>query len=313
MDFKDYYKTLGVEKDASQDDIKRAYRKLARKYHPDINKEEGAEGKFKELSEANEVIGDAEKRAAYDDLGKDYRPGEEFRPNPDWDAGYEFSGGPGQEETFSDFFESLFGQRQRQAHGRSQQFQARGQDHHAKISIDLEDTFSGAQRAIQLKTPRLTDDGHVITETRTVNVTIPKGVRAGQNIRLKGQGSPGLGDGKAGDLYLEIKFNPHSIYRADGRDIYLGLPVAPWEAALGGKVKAPTPAGTIDVTIPANSTQGRKLRIKGKGIPGKQVGDLYFELQISLPPADSEHAKEFYKKMQEELSFNPRAKFTLES
>ena len=316
MDFKDYYKTLGVDNDASQGDIKRAYRKLARQYHPDINKKEGAEEKFKELSEANEVIGDPEKRAAYDELGKGHRPGEEFRPSPDWDGDFEFSDGaaqPDQEAAFSDFFETLFGQRQRQAKSRTQNFKARGQDHHAKLFIDLEDTYSGAKRTIQLQSPSIKDDGDVITETRTINVSVPKGVRAGQNIRLAGQGSPGFGGGKAGDLYLEVGFNPHSIYRVDGLDIYVDLPVTPWEAALGGKVKAPTPAGKVDVTIPTNSIQGKKLRLKGKGIPGKQTGDLYFELQISLPPADSEISREFYKKMKEEMPFNPRAKFGLDS
>ena len=309
MQYKDYYAALGVSKDATQDEIKAAYRKLARKYHPDLNKESAAEEKFKEIGEANEVLSDPEKRAAYDQLGSSYQPGQDFRPPPDWDAGFEFSGGFSGSDgddgaAFSDFFESLFA-RSRQEQRR--QFHAKGQDHHARVLIDIDDAFHGAKRAIQLKMPKVTADGHVITEQRTLNVNVPKGVRAGQHIRLKGQGSPGLGTGEAGDLYLEIEFRPHRFYRMDGSDLYLDLPVTPWEAALGDKVKAPTPAGAVDVTIPANSAQGRKLRLKGRGIPGKQPGDLYIVLQIALPPADNEKAKDFYRKMASELTFNPRA------
>jgi len=310
MDYKDYYAVLGVEKDATQDEIKRAFRKLARKYHPDINKEEDAEKKFKEISEANEVLSDPEKRAAYDQLGTGYSPGQDFRPPPDWDAGFEFSGGgPGvsgaEQAAFSDFFEELFGRAQR---AQQAEFHAKGQDHHAKVLIDIVDAYKGAKRTIELKLPKVTADGHLITETRTLNVSIPKGVHAGQHIRLKGQGAPGSGKGDPGDLYMEIAFNSHPFYHVDGRDLYLNLPIAPWEAALGGKVKAPTPEGVVDVTIPENSAQGTKLRLKGRGIPGKQKGDLYIVLQISLPLADSEKAKNAYREMADELDFNPRAK-----
>jgi len=306
MEYKDYYAALGITKDATQDDVKRAYRKLARQFHPDLNKDAGAEGQFKEIGEANDVLSDPEKRAAYDQLGAGYQAGQDFRPPPDWDQGFEYSGG-GQDAAFSDFFEHLFGRGQRAQARRGTQFHASGQDHHARVLIDLEDAFSGATRAIQLKMPKVTADGHVITEQRTLNVNIPKGVQPGQHIRLKGQGAPGLGQGRSGDLYLEIEFAPHKLYRIEGRDVYLDLPVAPWEAALGGKVKAPTPLGVVDVTIPANSAQGRKLRLKGRGIPGKNPGDFYVVLQISLPPAGDEKAKEIYQKMATELSFNPRA------
>lgn len=324
MEYKDYYAVLGVAKDATQDEIKKAFKKLARKYHPDVNKEAGAEEKFKEISEANEVLSDPEKRAAYDQLGSGYQAGQDFRPPPGWDAGYEFSGRPfsgagaGDGGQFSDFFEDLFGRayqaeraggagpgRGAEFHG---SFNARGQDHHAKIMIDLDDAMKGAKRAIKLKMPKLTDDGHVTTEERTLNVSIPKGIRPGQNIRLKGQGSPGIGKGGAGDLFLEIEFAPHPYYRVDGADLYLDLPVTPWEAALGGKVKAPTPSGAVDITVPPNSKQGQKLRLKGRGIPGKTAGDLYVVLQIALPPADTEKAKEIYETMAKELAFNPRAK-----
>ena len=313
MEYKDYYKVLGVEKTATQDEIKSAYRKLARKFHPDLNKEEGAEDKFKELGEANDVLMDPEKRAAYDQLGCGYQPGQNFNPPPDWNAGFEYSGGysgtgrANDGAAYSDFFEQIFGQAEQAQRAQRAQFHAKGQDHHARILIDLEDAFKGAKRAISLKVPKVTDDGHVVTEQRTLNVNIPKGVRAGQHIRLKGQGTPGQGKGEAGDLYLEIEFKPHPYYRSEGQDLYLDLPVAPWEAALGGKVKAPTPKGAVDVTIPANSSGGKNMRLKGRGMPGKTPGDLYIVLQIALPPATSDEAKELYEKMAEELAFNPRA------
>ena len=311
MEYKDYYAALGVAKDATQDEIKKAYRKLARKFHPDLNKEDGAEEKFKEIGEAHDVLSDPEKRIAYDQLGSGYRPGQEFKPPPDWDAGFEFTGGPFRagdgDGAFSDFFEELFGRARQGERGQRAQFHAKGQDHHAKVLIELDDAFTGAKRTIQLSVPKLTADGHVVTEAHTISFNIPKGVRAGQHIRLKGKGAPGMGEGQPGDLYLEVEFAPNPLYTADGRDLYLNLPLAPWEAALGGKVKAPTPEGTVDVTIPANSAQGRKLRLKGRGIPGNPPGDFYVVLQISLPSSDDETARELYRKMADELDFNPRA------
>jgi curved DNA-binding protein len=302
MEYKDYYKRLGVERDATADAIKSAYRKLARKYHPDINKEKGSEDRFKELSEAYEVLSDPEKRAAYDQVGQGYRPGQEFRPPPDWDAGFEFSG-DGAGAQFSDFFESLFG---RGRGRRSREFRGRGQDHHAKVLIDLEDAYRGATRTIALRSAELGEDGQVHLRERQVNVSIPKGVRQGQMIRLAGQGSPGIGGGPAGDLFLEIEFNPHSIYKVDGKDVYLDLPVTPWEAGLGGKVKAPTPAGTVDLNIPAGSGQGRKLRLRGRGIPSAEPGDFYAVLQIALPPPSDPEAQRLYREMAAKLAFNPR-------
>jgi curved DNA-binding protein len=311
MEYKDYYGIMGVARDATQDEIKRAYRKLARKYHPDVSKEADAEMHFKEVGEAYEVLKDPEKRAAYDQLGKQWQPGQEFRPPPDWDAGFEFRGGgytAGGAGAYSDFFEQLFGRGFAGPSGTQgrRAFRMRGEDHHAKVLIDLEDSFSGATRSISLRVPALSDDGHVITRDRTLSVRIPRGIRPGQQIRLAGQGGPGLGGAESGDLYLEVEFRDHPLYRVDGADIYLDLPVAPWEAALGASIKAPTPSGVIDLKIPANSRQGRKLRLKGRGLTGKQPGDLYVVLQVSLPPADSAAAKALYKQMQEQLGFNPR-------
>lgn len=322
MEFKDYYKVMGVDEKATQDEIKRAYRKLARKYHPDVSKEADAEVRFKEVGEAYEVLKDPEKRTAYDQLGANWQGGQDFHPPPDWDAGFEFSGGGytgGDSSAYSDFFESLFGRGFAAGGGQGGPgrgpgpapggggFAMPGQDHHAKVVVDLEDAFNGATRTITLQAPQLDAAGHVITRERTLNVRIPKGVRQGQQIRLAGQGSPGVGGGPAGDLYLEIEFRPHAHYRAEGRDIYLDLPVAPWEAALGAKVTVPTPAGKVGLTVPPNSTSGRKMRLKGRGIPGSPAGDLYVELRVELPPADNDQAKALYREMEKELAFNPRA------
>jgi len=312
MDFKDYYNIMGLDRNASQDEIKRAYRKLARKYHPDVSKEADAEARFKELGEAYAVLKDPEKRAAYDELGANWKAGQDFQPPPDWDAGFEFSGGgyaDGGASSHSDFFESLFGGGfgSARSDGRHAGFHARGEDHHAKVMIDLEAAYQGATRDITLRTPELDSSGHVTTKQRTLNVKIPKGVKQGQRIRLSGQGSPGLGDGPAGDLYLEIDFNPHKLFRVEGRDVYFDLPVTPWEAALGATIKAPTPDGTVDLKVPPGTTSGRRLRLQKRGIPGAPPGDLYAILSITVPPADSDSAKQLYRKMEQELGFNPRS------
>ena len=306
MHYKDYYKIMGLTRETSQDEIKRAYRKLARKYHPDVSKEKDAEAKFKELGEAYEVLKDPEKRAAYDQLGANWKAGQDFRPPPNWNEGFEFKGGgftgtdPG---AFSDFFEQLFGHANNTEHFGSH---ARGQDSHAKIHIDLEDSFQGGTRNISLSTPEINAQGKVELKHRSLNIKIPKGINAGQHIRLAGQGNPGRGSAKAGDLFLEIAFNNHPSYRVSEKDIYLDLPVAPWEAALGAKVKVPTPNGPVDLTIPPNSKQGSKLRLIGRGLPTLIPGDFFVVLQIALPPANTKQAKEVYQTMHEQLDFNPR-------
>jgi curved DNA-binding protein len=309
MKFKDYYETLGVQRNATQDDIKRAYRKLARKYHPDVSKEPDAEARFKELGEAYAVLKEPEKRVAYDQMGSQWKSGQDFQPPPDWDAGFEFSGrdfGTGGEE-FSDFFEALFGRQGRRAESHRPDMRAKGQDHHARVMIDLEDAYRGAQRSISLRMPTVDKQGRIVTQERKLDVRIPKGIRAGQHLRLAGQAGPGLGEGAAGDLYLEIAFNPHPLYRADGRDVYLDLPLAPWEAALGAAVTAPTPEGPVLLTVPAGSESGRKLRLKGKGIPGKPPGDMYAVLTIALPPTNNERAKDAWRALSKAFDFNPRA------
>ena len=313
MEFKDYYKIMGVARDATQDEIKRAYRTLARKYHPDVSKAPDAEARFKELGEAYAVLKDLEKRAAYDQLGSNWQAGQDFRPPPDWNTGFEFSGdgsaGAASAADFSDFFESLYGRGFESGGRRQQAAHARGEDHHAKVMIDLEDAYNGATRTIKLKRPELNAEGRVVMRPHQLNVTIPRGVRAGQHIRLAGQGAAGIGQGPPGDLYLEIEFHPHPLYRVEQRDVYLDLPLAPWEAALGATLKVPTPTAAVDLKIPPKSVAGGKLRLKGRGIPGTTPGDFYVVLQLVLPEADSETSQAFYAQMAEQFkSFNPRAK-----
>ncbi|NEV63042.1 DnaJ C-terminal domain-containing protein [Thiorhodococcus minor] len=313
MEFKDYYQLMGVKRDATQDEIKRAYRKLARKYHPDVSKEPDAEARFKEVGEAYEVLKDPEKRTAYDQLGANWKAGQDFHPPPDWDQGFEFHGGGftgADADHFSDFFESLFGRGgfggARAGHAR-REFYARGEDAHAKVLIDVEDAYRGTTRPLTLRHTELGADGRPHLKERTLNVSIPKGVRQGQHIRLAKQGGAGIGKGAAGDLYLEVEFRPHPLYSVEGKDLYLNLPVAPWEAALGATLKVPTPDGTVDLKLPPGSSGGRKLRLRGRGLPAKEPGDLYVVLQIALPKADSEAAKKAYADFEQALAFNPRA------
>jgi curved DNA-binding protein len=316
MDFKDYYSTLGLEREASTDEIKRAYRKLARKYHPDVSKEADAEARFKEVGEAYEVLKDPEKRAAYDQLGADWKAGQEFRPPPGAGAReyyYSSGGGPGGEQFggggFSEFFESLFGRGGMAGGARGgpgdagafhyrQAGPSRGEDQHARIRISLEDAFRGANRTLEVRSPA--------KGKHNIRVAIPKGVTEGQRIRLAGQGTPGMNGGPAGDLYLEITFESHPIFEADGRNILLTLPVAPWEAALGETVGVPTLGGKVELRIPAGSQSGRRLRLKGRGLPGSPAGDQIVTLRIDTPPADTSFARTLYEEMRSKLPFNPR-------
>jgi curved DNA-binding protein len=317
VEYQDYYKTMGVERSASQDEIKRAHRKLARKYHPDVSKEANAEAKFKALGEAYDVLKNTEKRAAYDRLGANWKSGQDFQPPPDWNAGFE-TGGRGFDGQdmgdHSDFFESLFRQaRASQSAGggsstRGQSFHAKGQDSHAQIQVTLEEAYHGGSRKVTLQMPAMDDQGHVVLREHPIEFNIPRGVRAGQRIRLAGQGGPGMGQGQPGDLFLEVAFQPHKHYRVDKHDVYLDLPVTPWEAALGATIEVPTPSGNVELTVPAGSNEGRKLRLKGRGIPAKAPGDFYFVLKIALPAANTDAEKALYQGMAKAFtSFNPRA------
>ncbi|WP_420225213.1 DnaJ C-terminal domain-containing protein [Pigmentiphaga litoralis] len=310
MKYKDYYDILGVPRTATEAEIKGAYRKLARKYHPDVSKESDAESRFKEIGEAYQVLKEPDKRAAYDNMGTQWQGGQDFQPPPNWDAGFEFTGRGGNGGDFSDFFESMFGGQAGGARGRARRpMHAQGEDHHAKVLIDLEDAYRGASRNVTLRMPTTDASGRVTTQERTLSVNIPKGVREGQHLRLSGQGSPGIGQGQPGDLYLEIAFRPHRLFRVDERDVYVDLPLAPWEAALGATVDIPTPDGSVQLTIPPNTSAGRKLRLKGKGLPSNPAGDLYVVVGIALPPADTPEARDAYAAMQKAFHFNPRAGF----
>lgn len=335
MQYKDYYKIMGLARDASAEDIKRAHRRLARQYHPDVSKEKDAEARFKEISEAYEVLRDPEKRAAYDQLGTRWQAGQDFRPPPEWNAGAAHPGkgfewtfeGAGSDTgaDFSDFFEALFkhgfasapgrsagatNRRTRSASGgRRASYSQDGEDLHAKILIDLEDAYLGRTKTFTLQAPA--SEGGL----REVSFTVPKGVKPGQTIRLTGQGGPPVGEGQPGDLYLEVAFNPRAPgsakYRVELHDVYLDLPVAPWEAALGAQIQAPTPSGWVEVTVPAGSSSGRKLRLKGRGIPGSTTGstpgDFYFVLQVVPPPARSAADKAAHEAMAQHFKrFSPR-------
>lgn len=312
MQYRDYYQMLGVPRTATADAIRKAYRRLAHKYHPDVSKEANAEEKFKEVQEAYEVLKDPEKRAAYDQLGTEWKQGESFRPPPDFASGFEFRGSQGgaapefDGQTFSDFFSSLFG-------GGANPFaegaaRRSGRDHHARVDIDLAESYAGATRMLELKRPEL-KDGHLEVVPHTVRVTIPAGVTEGQHIRLGGQGEPARGGGRPGDLYLEVHIRPHRYFQLDGRDVTLTLPVAPWEAALGASVTVPTLGGSVDMRIPAGSQSGSRLRLRGRGLPGHSAGDQYVVLKVVLPPANSDEARALYQQMQRTLPFDPRADF----
>lgn len=279
MQFKDYYDILGVAPTADEATIKTAYRKLARKYHPDVSKEPDAEEKFKAVNEANDVLGDAKKRAAYDRVrAGGYRPGDDFQPPPNWGSdggGFDFGDGAGQ-EGFSDFFESLFGGRARRGGGP----QRPPTERRARLQIDLDTVYSGGTRRIEI-------DG------RMLDVKIPAGIQSGQSIRLTGQGGSGR------DLLLEIEIAPHAQFELDGRDVLLRFPIAPWDAALGAQLAVPTLGGSVTVRVPPGSDTGRKLRLRGRGLPGATPGDQFVTLEVRAPAATNESQREAYKALAE--------------
>ncbi|MGW8161042.1 MAG: DnaJ C-terminal domain-containing protein [Desulfobulbales bacterium] len=311
MEYKDYYDILGIKRDATQDEIKKAYRRLARKCHPDVCKDPDAEIKFKDVGEAYEVLKDPEKRAAYDKFGSDWKAGQEFKPPPNWDAGFEFTGGgfTGTDHGgFSDFFEELFGGgRFTGTRQRPTTFRMRGENQYAKIVIRLEDAYQGSKQTITLSRATVDKTGRVRTEPHTLHVTIPKGISEGQHIRLEGQGMPGIGGGQNGDLYLEIAFADHPLFHAEGHDIYHTLSITPWEAALGATVKVPTLGGNVELKVPPNSQGGRKLRLKGRGLSTiTKTGDQYVTLRIVVPEAKTDKQKKLYEEMARLMPINPR-------
>ena len=328
MEFKDYYKILGVGKKADDNEIKKAYRKLARKYHPDVNKEGDAEKKFKEVAEAYEVLKDPEKRKAYDEFGADWKAGKEQKehqkqyyreyqqaPGQGGFGGGFDSGGFDFEDLggeYSEFFENLFGQRRtrRSAPGGGTSFSRKGQDLNASITIPLEDAYKGATRTISFQLPKFDDGGAINYVPETLKVKIPKGVHHGKKIRLAGKGGPGSGGGQPGDLYITVEYESNSSYHVEGGDVYITIPVAPWEAALGESISVPLPGGGLKLKIPKGSSSGKKLRLKGKGIPSKNPGDLYVVIKIVLPPANDEKSKKLYEEMKS-LNFDPRSNFKI--
>ncbi len=313
MEFKDYYKTLGVKPDASTDEIKRAYRKLARKFHPDVSKEADAEARFKELGEAYEALKDPEKRAQYDQLRQGgWRQGQEFRPPPGWSQSGP-AGGDGEGFSgFSDFFDSLFGGLGRGGFrqgpgGRGAGVRARGRDVHASVQIDLPTAYAGGVQRLSLNRTETGPDGRLQQVPKTLKVRIPPGATEGRQIRLAGQGEPGLNGGPAGDLYLEVSLKPHPLYELQGKDVHLSLPITPWEAALGTRLAVPTLGGRVEMNIPAGVSSGKRLRLKGRGLQGQPAGDQYVILKVVVPEAKTEKARSLYEALKQEQDFDPRA------
>jgi curved DNA-binding protein len=314
MKFKDYYQILGVTRDATEDDIKKSYRKLARKYHPDVSKEKDAEERFKEVSEAYEVLRDKEKRAAYDRLGT-HRPGEEFRPPPDWaeqftrgyGGGY---GGAGEGVDFADLFGDLFGVG-RGARGRGGGFAMPGQDYEALVHITLEEAARGTEVSLNLNVPEYDAEGMPRRAPKTITVRIPKGATDGQKLRVPGKGGPGMNGGPAGALYIDIKLRPHPLFQPSGHDLYLEVPVTPWEATLGTSIEVPTLNGKVRLKIAAGATAGQKLRLTGKGLPKPSGGhgDLYAVIQIVTPSTVNDRERALYEELGRISTFNPRSHF----
>jgi curved DNA-binding protein len=316
MKYKDYYAALGVAGPPTPDDIKKAYRKLAQKYHPDVSKDPKGEEKFKEVAEAYQTLKDAEKRAAYDQLGSGHQPGQEFRPPPDWEKQFRGNGegGPGgfsfDDLDLSDLFESLSAQRGRRGGARAK-MQIPGEDYEVTVHLSLEDALRGTQVDLNLSVPEYDEQGQVRHVPKTVKARIPKGATDGQRLRLRGQGGKGLNGGRAGDLYLNIALHPHPLFRPSGHDLYLDLPLAPWEAALGATVEVPTLDGAVNLKIPEGTAAGRKLRLAKKGLPkpGGGEGDLYAIVQIVNPTVLSDRERELFKQLAEASTFDPRGHF----
>lgn len=307
MKFKDYYETLGVGRDASEEEIKKAYRRLARQYHPDISKEAGAEERFKAISEAYGTLSDPEKRQAYDELGR-HRPGEDFRPPAGWDSRF-WQGQPHGDVDLADLFEQMgFRASQRQARP---DFPMRGQDIEAVAELTLEEVVHGTTVTLERPVSQRRPDGSLERQSQTVRIRVPKGVTDGERLRIPARGGAGSGGGPPGDVYLDIRLRPHRLFQAVGHDLYLQLPLAPWEAVLGAEVAVPTLDGRVRVTVQAGAQAGQKLRLAGKGLPRRQegAGDLYGVLQIVTPRQISARERELYQELASASSFEPRQSF----
>ncbi len=318
MKFKDYYASLGVEREASAEEIKKAYRKLARQYHPDVAKEEGAEERFKEISEAYQTLSDPEKRQAYDDLGR-HRPGEDFNPSPEWDSRFS-RGGSQQEVDLADLFERMgfggggFGGFAGGTGGpggprrQGTDFPIRGQDVEVATELTLEQAAQGTEVSFSLSVPVLGADGRVQKQSRSGRIRVPRGVVEGERLRVPGKGGDGVAGGAPGDLYLEVRLAPHPRFRAVGHDLYLELPIAPWEAALGAEISVPSLDGPVAVSLKPGMRSGQKLRLAGKGLPHRRdgAGDLYGVIQIVLPEKIGEREQALYRELAEASAFRPR-------
>jgi curved DNA-binding protein len=308
MKYKDYYAVLGLDRNASSEEIKKAYRKLAHKYHPDVSKDPAGEEKFKEVAEAYETLRSPEKRSAYDQLGT-HKPGQEFQPPPDWgqqfgDGGFSFEG-----VDLADLFAGLAANR----HGpgrRTRPFRMPGQDYEVTTQISLEEAYRGTEVELNLTVPEYDEEGFVRRVPRTFKVRIPKGATNGQRLRLPGRGGKGLEGGRDGDLYLNIEFRPHPQFRVNGYDLYVDLPLAPWEAVLGGTVEVPTLGGPVHLKVPPNSRAGQKLRLAKRGLPRPKgaEGDLYAIVHIVVPATTSERERELFKALAQGSTFNPRGR-----
>ncbi len=324
--FQDYYDTLGVARTATPEEIKKAYRKLAQKYHPDVNKDPSAEAKFKQINEAYEVLSDADKRKKYDALGSNWRGGQEFTPPPGWEnIHFDFQGGdPGGHggglnfedlSGFSDFFETMFGRPGRgragrgRSGGRGGMWASRGQDEEAQLTISLEEAYNGVRKSIGLETSVVDPNGRMRRQVKEYNVRIPPGTTDGSRIRLAGQGAQGEGGGPAGDLYLNVRLAQHPSFIVKGHDLEMDLPITPWEAVLGAKVNIDTPAGKLALTIPPKTQSGQHLRLRGKGLPlgtGKGFGDLLVSIRIVVPDRLTARERELFEQLARESSFQPR-------
>lgn len=310
MKYKDYYGSLGLERGASDADIKKAYRRLARKYHPDVSKEAGAEEKFKDVAEAYQTLKDPEKRAAYDQLGT-HPAGQEFQPPPKWQQQYSDAPFSADELDLSDLFAHLRGS----ASNRGARMSMPGHDYEVAVAITIDDAFHGTQIDLDLNMQEYDERGQLRRVPHAFKARIPKGATDGQRLRLPGKGGKGLRGGRDGDLYLNISLRPHPFYRATGHDLYLDLPLAPWEAVLGTAVEVPTPGGAVRLKVPPGTQAGRHLRLPERGLPKPKggQGDLYAIVQIAVPSVIAEPERELYQKLADGSSFDPRAHFAVEA